>query len=417
MGASWQRLSAVAGMALLMAAAAVGQQQGRDRDRTYEASRRIADDLRKARLRYGPFYLLSSIQLADIGYDQQYFLPTTDQSSGFTFGLSAPQRLYYTPHKKTYFSVDVDPRWSYFRSKGATNQFGYRTRADAQFLLNHLYLDAYGSRNNELRADTGELSALVTRRSQEAGVNGEMKYSSRTSMTYSAVVRGLSYPSGRYQPDLPVNLLDRSEHAYRLALLHKTFPLTSLLLASEYANYSFPNAVFKNSRRRYAGAGFIYDGGRTFGRFESGYMRLDFLRPGEHDFRGVMGNASISHQLSGIWTASVAADRDFAFSIFLGNNYYIANRATVSTEYSLTRRFSLNAGSTFVQDDYDVATAGAIQGIAKRRDKMNFTSIGWTYNWRSFRGGFDVGYLRRSSNFPIAKANGIRLVLRLSFTP
>ena len=52
----------------------------------------IHEDLRRARMHYGPFYLLSSIQLADIGYDQDFFVPTSDTSSGFSFGISAVYR-------------------------------------------------------------------------------------------------------------------------------------------------------------------------------------------------------------------------------------------------------------------------------------------------------------------------------------
>ena len=61
-------------------------QELRDRDRSLAASRRVAEDLRKARMHYGPFYLLSSIQLSDIGYSQEFFVPTADDSSGFSFG-------------------------------------------------------------------------------------------------------------------------------------------------------------------------------------------------------------------------------------------------------------------------------------------------------------------------------------------
>src|SRR5947208_3368582 len=157
-------------------AVAAEAQELRDRDSTLAASRQIADDLRRARMHYGPFYLLSSIQLADIGYDQEYFVPVSDTSSGFRFGLSAPTRLYFTPNRKTFLSLEATPQWSRFGGAQAHNQTGYKTRADVQFLLNHLYLDVYGSKDNVLRADTGEFSTLVTRKNTEAGVNGELKY-------------------------------------------------------------------------------------------------------------------------------------------------------------------------------------------------------------------------------------------------
>ena len=421
MRGSWQRLWTVAAFASI-AAGTVGAeaQEIRDRDRTLTASRRIAEDLRKARIHNGPFYLLSSIQLADIGYDQQFFIPTADTTSGFSVGASAPQRLYFTPNRKTYLSIDVDPQWSYFRGGTKHDQFGYKSRGDVQFLLNHLYLDVYAIRGNQLRADTGELSSLLTRKSDEVGLTGELKYSSRTSLQYTALTRSQHYPLGdKYQPsDLPVTLLNLSEHSYRAALMHKTFPLTSLLLAAEYGGTSFSDAVYKNSHRRYAGAGLVYESGRTTGRFEAGYLRLDIIRPDHRDFGGAIGSLTFDHRLTGHWGASAGLARDLAYSIFANNDYYIANRASASTEYSLTRRFALNAGVTYVVDDYLVPTVGSkLGGLARRRDHISFPSVGWTYSSSRVTGGFDVGYLKRTSNFAINEVNGIRIIIRLSLTP
>jgi hypothetical protein len=399
--------------------AAQGQEL-RDRDTTLEASRRIADDLRRARIHYGPFYLLSSIQLADIGYDQQFFVPVADTTSGFRFGLSAPTRLYFTPNRKSYFSVEATPQWSRFGGLKAHNQTGYKTRADAQFLLNHLYIDVYGAKEDTLHADTGELASLTTRKNKEAGVNGELKYSSRTSLTYSALTRSQSFPlsPNKFQPVPEVVLLDRNEHSYRLALVHKTFPLTSLLLAAEYAGYAFPNATFKDSHRRYGGAGLLYESGRTTGRLEVGYARLDFERPDQRDFKGTVGTLLLDHRISDRWSVTGSAARDLAFSIFESNNYYIANQLSAATHYGLTRRLALDAGWTGSEDLYDVPTFGANNGgFARRRDRTSFPYIGWTYSSPNhFTGGFDLGYLTRSSNFPVAETDGIRLVLHLSLT-
>jgi len=423
---SWQRRLAAAALAVIAAGSiSVEAQELRDRERTLAASRRVAEDLRKARFHYGPFYLLSSIQLSDIGYDQEFFVPTADTTSGFSFGIAAPQRLYITPNKKTYFSIDVTPEWARFEGRqanGNRNQWGLKTRADVQFLLNHLYFDAYVIRNNELRADTGEIASLLTRRQIEVGTTGEFKYSSRTSLTYTALTRSQHFPieEGKFQPDLPVNLLDRSEHTYRASLVHKTFPLTSVILAGEYSGYSFAEAVFKNSHRTYGGAGLAYETGRTDVRFEAGLTRLDFLRANQKDFKGGTGSIGVRHRLTDRWRAAAGVSRDLTFSVFADNNYFVANRASISTEAALTQRLSVNAAYTLVHDNYEIPTAGAKPDnhVALRRDRISFPSVGWTYSsghWLT--GGFDVGYLTRTSNFPVNETEGIRIIIRLSLTP
>ena len=118
-----------------------GQAGLRDRERAFSASQQIAADLRKAHFHHGAFYLLNTIQLSDIGYDSSFYVPTADRQSGFRFGIQAPTRLYIVPSKKTIYSIDVRPEWSIFSRGSKQNVFGYTARADAQYLLNHLYLD------------------------------------------------------------------------------------------------------------------------------------------------------------------------------------------------------------------------------------------------------------------------------------
>jgi hypothetical protein len=423
LGGLWQRRLTAAALALIAAGSISAEaQELRDRERTLAASRRIAEDLRKARIHYGPFYLLSSIQLSDIGYDQEFFVPTADTTSGFSFGVSAPQRLYITPNKKIYFSIDVTPEYARFERRQGNakrNQWGLKSRADLQLLLNHLYFDGYVLRNNELRVDTGEIASLLTRRTVEVGAAGELKYSSRTSLTYTALTRSQHFPidDNKFQPDLPVNLLDRSEHTYRASLVHRTFPRTSVIVAGEYSGYSFAEAVFKNSHRTYGGLGLAYETGRTDVHIEGGYTQLDFIRANQKDFKGGTGSLSIRHRLTDRWRVAGGLSRDNTFSVFADNNYYIANRASISTEAALTQRFSITAAYAVVEDTYDVPTAGAKPDnhVARRRDRISFPSIGWTYSsghWLT--GGFDVGYLTRTSNFPINETEGIRIIIRLS---
>src|SRR5256885_2209523 len=121
---------AIAGAGVVLLAMSVQAQTGlRDRDRTFSASQAIASDLRRARFHFGAFYLLSSISLSDIGYETQFFEPTAEQGTGATFGITAPQRLYFVPTRKSVYSIEVTPQYSVFNS-GKSRQFGYTTRAD-----------------------------------------------------------------------------------------------------------------------------------------------------------------------------------------------------------------------------------------------------------------------------------------------
>jgi hypothetical protein len=412
-----KRLFIVAMALCAYAGGAFAQNGLRDRERAFSASKEIANDLRRAHFHHGPFYLLSTFQLSDIGYDSSFYVPTADKQSGFRFGIQAPTRLYIVPSKKTIYSIDVRPEWSFFNKGGKRNVFGYRARADAQYLLNHLYVDVYAENADQLRADVAEIARLLSERASTYGVSGEMKYSSRSSATFNAATLKTAYPVEKLQPSgLPLQLLDRSGHNYRIALNHKTFPLTSLFATGEFSDYSFTTASNKNGRRSFMGAGFVHDSGRTVTRVEAGAGKLNFFQPDQHDFQGALGNITSSKKFGKSTSGSLSASRDLDFSIFTDNNYYIADRFSAGLSWDATRRLTINLQVAIGRDLYDVAVIGP-HGFLKRRDVFSFPSIGFTYGFARLRGGLDIGYVNRTSNFDINVDHGIRVLFRLSFTP
>ncbi|PYQ27792.1 MAG: hypothetical protein DMF56_18125 [Acidobacteria bacterium] len=391
----------------------------RDRDRDLEGAKKVVGEIQKANIHSGRFYMFSRIRLSDAGFSEDVYLPTGDVRGGINLRIEAPNRLYFVPHRKVVFSFDATPAYSFLGTrrtstagvKSKTGQFDYALRADAHFLFNHLYLDVYGMQNDQLRAQVADINRLATLRENEFGAGGEMKYSSRTSAFFTARFRDMSFPQGRVQPsDTPVNLLDRTEKNGRVSLHHKTFPLTTLFLAAEGSKYEFDRATFKDSSRRYAGAGFIRASGRTTLRVEAGQTQLDFEDPAQLDFSGVTADASLS-RATGRWTTMLGATRDLGFSIMQSNNYYISNSAHLALNYVATRKLTLRGGAAGERDDYEVAVGGI-----KRRDTLTFSSIGFIYAFSRLSTGVDVGWFTRESNFT-EDDSGIRWVLHLSFTP
>ena len=402
----------------------------RSRDRTFEASEILAADLRRARIHTGPFYLLSNIQFSDLGYESQFFFPTSEQGGGLTFVVSAPQKLYFVPARKTIYSVTFTPEYAFFNRNGSGNSpWSYLVRADAHYLLNHLYINPYVLQSNRLQALSGEINRIVTQREETAGVAGEARYSSKTRAFYSFAARRSTYPSSRYQPaDLTSAVpgirgsifdLDRREQNARVSLLHQTFPLTALTLAGEANKYTFPNDTERNATSRYVAPGFSFDSGRSTLKGEAGLAVLHFYTPGlSPDFRGVLGNVAYGHRINAKTSMTLAADRDVDFSIAAGERYYVGDRALFAIDRQATRRLSLRFSSTVGRDVYPVATLNPVDvQLARRRDQFSFTAVGWRYTMRHIKGGFDIGYYQRHSNFAIDEQNGIRLAIALSLSP
>jgi hypothetical protein len=406
--------------AIPLAASAQSPQKMRDRDPDLAATKKLYEELQQANFHSGRFYLWSRFRLSDAGFSDSGYIPTGEYSSGISLSVEAPQRFFYVPRKKVIFTADFVPGYSFFSGGDIDGQFNYSARADAHFLWNHLYLDVYGRRADTLRAHVADFNRLATTQEDELGVAGEWKYSSRTSGIFNVRYRDTAYPTNRYQPNVstgprpdfnPINLLDRNERNVRLSFNHKTFPLTSLFASAEVSDYGFRYATYKDSQRRWAGAGFLYNSGRTQIRAEAGPLQLKFQDASQKSFTGLGASFDVT-RANGRWTYTAAANRDLGFSIFANNNYYVATTVDAGIDYVATRRLTLRTNAVWERDEYDVEVRGN-----DREDRILFTSVGFDYGIRRARAGVDVGWYDRDSTYGGDVDSGIRYVLHLSFVP
>jgi hypothetical protein len=396
---------------IIAAQTSTASQTLRDRDPDLSGAKKLASELQDANFHLGSFYLLSRLRIADAGYTETAYIPTGEQAGGLSLTIEAPQRLYYVPHKKTVFTAEVVPGYNVFSKGTDSNRLDYLVRGDAHFLFNHLYLDLYTLRANQLRAQV-EVNQLAPTEDEETGLAGELKYSSRTSVQFAGRYHEQQFPDDRFAPgSTPLALLDRSERNARASFVHKTFPLTSLFVAAEGSNYGFRYATYKDSSRRYAGAGFTHDSGRTQLRVEAGPAILDFEDPSQQDFEGVLGSIRAGRS-NGRWTYTGTLTRDVAFAIVRDNNYYIVDSGSAGVIYAATRRLDLRANVVAQQLDYDRRVAGRT-----RRDIITFSSVGFGYDLRKLSFGVDAGWYERDSTGEGDIDSGIRYVLHLSFTP
>jgi hypothetical protein len=386
-------------------------QRLRDRDPDLAAAKAVTGELQQARLHYGPFYLLSRLRVSDIGFSSSIYVPSSDAGDTLSFAVEAPQRLYFVPHKKAIFTAEVTPSYNFFTRSSDNGQLDYSARGDAHLMFNHLYVNGYVLLSDQLRAHVSDVNRLATVETGEVGVAGELKYSSKTSMVFKASRSNLEYPDERYQPDgVPMNLLDRNDTRTRLALHHKTFPLTSLFVAGEISDHDFERASYKDSRRTWYSGGATYDTGRTQLRVEAGPLKLDFESPDEEDYSGIGVNIGASRS-NGRWLYSARAERDVGFSILLDNNFYVSTAVSGKIDYDATRRLMLHTGSAWQRDDFARTYLGQ-----DREDTISFTWVGFTYNMRRLQAGVDAGWYERKSTIGIDEDSGIRWVLRLSYT-
>jgi hypothetical protein len=412
-------------LSLPVVAAAQQDQTLRDRDPYLLDAKRLAEELQQANFRWGRFYLLSRFRLSEITFAGPVYVPAGDEDTGLSFGVEAPQRLYYTPHRKVILSAEATPSYAFFNARDASGeprdgQFNYRLRGDAHFIFNHLYLDLYTEGSDDLRAHVADLNRLATTRERESGIAGELKYSSRTSALFTARVRDTRYPEDRYQPSrpspggdipVPVQDLEREETNARVSLVHRTFPLTSFLVAAEGSEYDFRTGELGGASRRSLGGGVLFDSGRTELRLEAGATTLDFDDPSSQDFDGLTGSLTAirTHRR---WTAQGSWNRDVGFSLTPDNPFFRSDVRGASFDYQARRRVIVRLATAWQTDRYDQPVNGIL-----RQDDVTFSTIGFRHTTRKLVTGLDVGWYERNSTTDFEEDSGIRYVVHLSFTP
>ena len=362
-------------------------------------AKRLASELQRATFHSGPFYLLSSFQIADIGYERsdQFFVPTEDQTSGITLNVDAPHRLLLRSLAEDHPLRRRRPRLQRLPPRRRLEPVqlpGPRRRAVPP--QSPLPRRLRQPRRLRCARTSARLNRLVTAARTTIGVNGEIKYSSRTSFLVAGSERDTSYPRSRIQPDdQPVERLDRTEQNLRLSGIHKTFRKVSLSLAAEGSEYDFDNQPgFTNSQRRYVAPGLIWEGDRAGLRIEGGPATLTFdggrrrIRrlPGRHRRLRAVG-AAVEQQ-----PARQSRPRFFGV-----RGQQLLHRRPGGGAADVRRDPALEPPRDRVMPAA-TATNTRINGV-KREDDLSFISGGFLHTTRRMRGGVEVGYFQRDSNF------------------
>jgi hypothetical protein len=413
----------VVAFVLLAATPAFSQEastiEARDRETRLRGKDEVQRDLDRAQLRLGAFYLYSTFEIGELGYDENLYAPTEEERDDFTISLSAPQRLYFVPSRKFVLSADVRPGYVWYRKAEDARHWNLRYRGDMHLLFNRMYSDFYYEKADERRRDLSELNFLVDLDSQQIGNDTEIAISSRSNIVTGVFFREIEYPNaeGTAFDFEEVSRLNRDEARYSAAFRHKTFPLTSTEIGAARETYDFQDNR-RDGDRDQAWVGATRRTGRSTLRAQIGAARLDYIDPSEKDYSGPLGFVSYEFSPRRRWVGTITGRRDLVFSVYAENQHFAADRLSATFTLPATRWLDLRFVGEAGKNSYFVPTFDEIDRINKEReDDILYGSVGFTTRLNRLAVGLDVGRFERKSNFMRFDEDGIRLVLRLSLTP
>jgi hypothetical protein len=379
----------------------------------YRTFRSELDEIRNtAKLRFGPLRFLPSIQIRDVGYDNNVFYRNAGETriGDYTGAISPVIKAYLPVGNSLILSFKENPEYMfYLREKGLrtfTNSFSPAFRLN---LLKRFTLSGdYHFEKHQRRAYsefTGNVTDTVkgysasfffeTPRGSALGFSGKVDRFGYVDMAFPDQILGLS------------RALNRKESTGNAELYYRAFSESDMFFIFGHTKYEFDDPEFwvRNAHSYQASWGIRFPlMGRARGKLSLGYKNFIPELEGRKRFSGLIADSSVDIKL-GRFDVRLGLNRNTVFSYLEGSYYYIDSRANAGLSLYLTRLFRLDydyqAGGMKYPEPFEVQVPGGPPDLIMRKDTYGMHSAGLTV--RLFRTtGLSLSYnvFERKSNTP-----------------
>ncbi|MCX6565554.1 MAG: outer membrane beta-barrel protein [Candidatus Aminicenantes bacterium] len=368
----------------------------------------------QARWKLGPFRIFPTIDIRDVGYDDNLYFGSDqgEPKKDFTATLSPEIKVYWPLRNSFILYFRENPEYAYFHRESQQRAFnnsygaGFRYLLLGRFVLSSEVGNAVHRRrlSSEFR-----IPASDRVRSLQAGFSFET--ARKTSIGITGAVRKISYEEIYFNPeDAPVSrLLDREEREIGAEAYYQLFSDGFLFLRGNFQEYRFLDeaALWRNSTATSLWAGLRFPLlGRMSGVLNFGFKEFNPKMEGEPPFHGLVGNSGLELR-TGRLAFRLNFARDLSFSSYAEIFYYVENSVRLGGSLYLTPFLKVDYDYSSGRAEYSARESGTeSEGRVDRRRNHSLgllvrvfrtagIGISWNFErWMSARAGFD-----RARNF------------------
>jgi hypothetical protein len=306
-----------------------------------------------AQLELGPVSVYPSLVIADAGKDSNVF--DDGQSPRQDYTLTAQSRALAVTRlglNDLMFLAGSDYVWfhQYQSQRSANSTYALRFNLSAS-----RFKPFIGALRNHTRSRPNpEIDARVLRLEREALVGSNFELTERTAITATATVNDSSYEKGETFQGANLSALSRTGRAYSAGVRYAVTPLTTLVLAGNYAEDRFPKSHVRDSSTY----GFVpvvefAPEAAIRGSLAAG---VEVFKPNDQRFaqyKGATFTSLLSWAIfSNMTSFDLRANRNVGYSYREDEPYYLITRARLNVTQKFVGPFELVGGAEREQLSY-----------------------------------------------------------------
>jgi len=336
--------------------------------------------IRNAGFSVGPLRLKTQFVLSNVGFDSNvYYGATAEPVKDYTFTAGPAFNVYLPLKKKIIFHVYESPQYVYFKETARERTWNNYFLGEVYFVFNRFVASAGVGRSEAKQRWNTETDIPIFRK--EDSVQGSIFWqpAKMTSFNFSYRMARYNYGESGIEGYFYAEKLNRDETYFNFTAYREITSRTRFFLDAEYGFFEFANpSTMKNSNSYEASGGFEFSPfGKIRGRVKIGYKYFDSIWPQRKDYRGIVGDSSISIKLMRPLAIRASYRRDVQFSVWYDNTYFLESRAGAGASVYISRNIRLDYDYNRGRNDYPQEL-----GVQKRLDDYQIHAVGIYFRLR-----------------------------------
>ncbi|MDI6698446.1 MAG: outer membrane beta-barrel protein [Candidatus Saccharicenans sp.] len=343
------------------------------RAETWKA-RELRRSWEQAAWKFGPLRIQPLLIIRDAGYDSNiYYHPEAVSDFWLTAGPGAD--AYFMVKKRLLVHLFESPQYVYFFKTERERTWNNYLNGEVSLSFNRFLLTAGGALNRARERWNTEIDIRPRRNEKKGFLSLLYQRSYRVSFEVTATRIDYRYESIEYDSVNIGERLSRLETFWSGKFYYRLNPRLQFFLEGEWGRYDFQSpSSLGDSRSRALYSGFEFSpGGRVRGRLRLGHKFFDTLQEGRPDFRGLVGDTSISWTFFRPLVLRASYRRDVNFSVWSQNPFFVGNSWSAgSSLYLFRKRIRLDYTYSRLRNDYPL---GEVPGSEPRQDDYTLNSM------------------------------------------